>query len=34
MIPYTLIVLVTWVVLFVIWYVLGIPVGPGYDVTV
>jgi aminobenzoyl-glutamate transport protein len=32
MIPYTLIVLVLWIVFFVIWYALGIPLGPGYGV--
>jgi aminobenzoyl-glutamate transport protein len=32
MIPYTLIVLVVWIVFFVLWYVLGIPLGPGYPV--
>lgn len=30
MIPYTFIVLVTWLVFFVAWYLLGIPMGPGY----
>jgi aminobenzoyl-glutamate transport protein len=30
MIPYTIIVLVTWLIFFVIWYLLGIPMGPGY----
>jgi aminobenzoyl-glutamate transport protein len=30
MIPYTVIVLVTWLAFFVIWYLLGIPMGPGY----
>jgi para-aminobenzoyl-glutamate transporter family len=30
MIPYTFIVLVTWMVFFVAWYLLGIPMGPGY----
>jgi aminobenzoyl-glutamate transport protein len=30
MIPYTAIVLVTWLVFFVVWYLLGIPMGPGY----
>jgi aminobenzoyl-glutamate transport protein len=30
MIPYTVIVLVTWLVFFVVWYLLGIPMGPGY----
>lgn len=33
MIPYTLIVLAIWIVVFVIWYLVGIPVGPGYPVT-
>jgi aminobenzoyl-glutamate transport protein len=32
MIPYTLIVLITWVIFFVVWYVIGIPLGPGYSV--
>ncbi|MCA9874567.1 MAG: AbgT family transporter, partial [Anaerolineales bacterium] len=32
MIPYTLIIALTWIVLFVIWFVLGIPLGPGYPV--
>ena len=30
MIPYTVIVLVTWLTFFVAWYLLGIPMGPGY----
>ncbi len=30
MIPYTAIVLVTWLIFFVVWYLLGIPMGPGY----
>ena len=30
MLPYTLIVLVAWTVFFVVWYLLGIPFGPGY----
>ena len=30
MIPYTIIVLVTWLIFFVAWYLLGIPMGPGY----
>lgn len=33
MIPYTLVVLVAWLILFVIWFALGIPLGPGYPVT-
>jgi aminobenzoyl-glutamate transport protein len=34
MIPYMLIVLVLWIVLFVLWYLVGIPLGPGYPVDV
>jgi aminobenzoyl-glutamate transport protein len=34
MIPYTLVVAVTWILLFIIWYLLGIPLGPGYPVKV
>lgn len=30
MIPYTVIVLVTWLLFFIVWYLLGIPMGPGY----
>lgn len=33
MIPYTVIIAVVWIVLFIIWFVLGIPLGPGYPVT-
>jgi aminobenzoyl-glutamate transport protein len=32
MIPYTLIVLIAWLIFFVAWYVIGIPLGPGYSV--
>ncbi len=32
MIPYTFIVLVTWIIVFVAWVLLGIPLGPGYPV--
>jgi aminobenzoyl-glutamate transport protein len=32
MIPYTLIVLITWLLFFIAWVVLGIPLGPGYPV--
>ncbi|HEX6032150.1 MAG TPA: AbgT family transporter, partial [Tepidiformaceae bacterium] len=32
MIPYTIVVLVTWMVLFAVWYLVGIPLGPGYPV--
>ena len=30
MLPYTVIVLVAWLAFFVAWYLLGIPMGPGY----
>ena len=30
MIPYSIIVLVAWLVFFIIWFLLGIPMGPGY----
>jgi aminobenzoyl-glutamate transport protein len=33
MIPYTVIVLVAWLLFFVVWYLLGIPMGPGYPAT-
>jgi aminobenzoyl-glutamate transport protein len=33
MIPYTIIVLVTWLLFFVAWYLIGIPFGPGYPAT-
>ncbi len=32
MLPYTVVVLVTWIVFFVIWYLIGIPWGPGAPV--
>lgn len=32
MLPYTLILAVVWIILFILWYVLGIPLGPGYGV--
>jgi aminobenzoyl-glutamate transport protein len=32
MIPYTIFVLIAWLILFVIWFALGIPLGPGYPV--
>ncbi len=34
MLPYTLILTVVWIILFILWYVLGIPLGPGYPVGV
>jgi aminobenzoyl-glutamate transport protein len=30
MLPYTVIVLVTWLLFFIGWYLIGIPMGPGY----
>lgn len=32
MLPYTFIVLVTWTLFFIAWFLLGIPVGPGYSI--
>jgi len=32
MLPYALLILVLWVLFFVFWFVLGIPLGPGYPV--
>jgi aminobenzoyl-glutamate transport protein len=32
MLPYALILLGVWIVLFVAWYLLGLPLGPGYPV--
>ena len=32
MLPYTLILAIAWIILFVLWYLLGIPLGPGYPV--
>jgi aminobenzoyl-glutamate transport protein len=32
MIPYTIILLIAWLILFIVWFVLGIPLGPGYPV--
>ncbi|NCC31930.1 MAG: hypothetical protein EOM24_07875, partial [Chloroflexia bacterium] len=34
MIPYTLVIAIVWILLFIIWFVLGIPLGPGYPVNV
>jgi aminobenzoyl-glutamate transport protein len=30
MLPYAVIMLIAWLVLFVIWFLLDIPLGPGY----
>jgi aminobenzoyl-glutamate transport protein len=32
MLPYTIVILVAWILLFIFWFVLGIPLGPGYPV--
>jgi aminobenzoyl-glutamate transport protein len=32
MVPYTLVLTVAWAVFFVVWYAIGIPVGPGWPV--
>lgn len=32
MLPYALLMLVAWIVLFVVWFAVGIPLGPGYAV--
>lgn len=33
MIPYTFIILIVWIILFILWFLLGIPLGPGYPVS-
>ena len=33
MLPYTLIISIVWILLFVVWFALGIPLGPGYPVS-
>ena len=32
MLPYTLVLTVAWALFFVVWYVIGIPVGPGFPI--
>jgi aminobenzoyl-glutamate transport protein len=32
MIPYTLVITVAWTLFFIVWYLLGIPVGPGWPI--
>jgi aminobenzoyl-glutamate transport protein len=32
MIPYVVILAAVWILLFVVWFVLGLPLGPGYPV--
>lgn len=33
MLPYTLVISIVWILLFVVWFALGIPLGPGYPVS-
>lgn len=33
MLPYALAILIVWILLFILWFVLGIPLGPGYPVS-
>jgi aminobenzoyl-glutamate transport protein len=32
MLPYAIAITITWILLFVVWYALGLPLGPGYPV--
>ncbi|HEU4319431.1 MAG TPA: AbgT family transporter [Acidimicrobiia bacterium] len=32
MIPYTVIIAIAWILFFVLWFVLGLPLGPGYPI--
>lgn len=32
MLPYSLVIALVWIVLFILWFLLGIPLGPGYPV--
>jgi aminobenzoyl-glutamate transport protein len=32
MLPYSLVIAVAWILLYILWFVLGIPLGPGYPV--
>ncbi|MBX3058129.1 MAG: AbgT family transporter [Anaerolineae bacterium] len=34
MLPYVIVILVAWLLLFILWFVLGIPLGPGYPVSI
>jgi aminobenzoyl-glutamate transport protein len=34
MLPYVIIIAVVWIVMFIVWFLLGLPLGPGYPVTV
>ncbi|MBA2745699.1 MAG: AbgT family transporter, partial [Flavisolibacter sp.] len=32
MLPYSLIFLLGWIILFIIWYYTGLPIGPGAEI--
>jgi aminobenzoyl-glutamate transport protein len=32
MLPYVITIAIVWVLLFILWFVLGLPLGPGYPV--
>jgi aminobenzoyl-glutamate transport protein len=34
MLPYVIAIAVVWIILFILWFVLGLPLGPGYPVTI
>jgi aminobenzoyl-glutamate transport protein len=34
MLPYVIVILVAWLLLFILWFILGVPLGPGYPVSV
>jgi aminobenzoyl-glutamate transport protein len=34
MLPYTIVVIVAWILLFIFWFLVGIPLGPGYPVSI
>ena len=33
LLPYTIILLGAWLLLYIVWFLLGIPLGPGYPVS-
>ena len=32
MLPYAVVMLIAWLILLLLWFILGIPLGPGYPV--
>jgi len=32
MLPYVVFIAAAWIVLFIVWFVLGVPLGPGYPI--